>query len=75
MRLDFEGDDELYPSFHDRLQRAAERHTWERPDGRTGYPSQACAYVDREEVLEVGKYDPAQGNLKVTRPDLMTDWV
>jgi hypothetical protein len=74
LRLDFEGDEEQYPTFEDRLQRAAERHTWERPDGSHGYPTAACAYVDSSEVVQVGRYDPHEGELKVSDEKLLSRW-
>lgn len=75
LRLDFGGDDELYPSFRDRLQRAADRHTWERPDGTSGYPTQACAYVNPADVLKVGEYSPHDDNLELHAPAQLKQWV
>lgn len=74
LRVDYEGDIEMYNSFEDRLKRAAERHTWERPDGRRGYPTSACAYVDPSEVIQVGEYDLDAEELRVSDEERISSW-
>lgn len=75
LRVDFEGDDELFPTFADRVQRATERHTWKRPQGSGGYPTSACAYVDPEEVRAIGTFSPSSGRITVSDPDGLKDWL
>lgn len=74
LRLDFEGDDEVFPEFEDRVRRAAERHMWEGEGGRR-YPTRACAYADPDEVNRVGSYDTDRRRLSVTEPELLEDWM
>lgn len=74
LRLDFEGDDERYPSFAARVRRAAERHLWSDGAG-TGYPTRACAYADANEVVPVGTYAPEADLLTVDDPDTLRDWL
>lgn len=74
LRIDFEGDDDVYPTFEDRLRRAAERHLWS--DGhRSGYPTRACAYVDEEELIRVGTYDPEAQDLDLEAPEVLDGWL
>lgn len=74
LRLDFEGDGELYPEFEDRVRRAAERHAWA-GNGKRGYPTRACAYADRDSVLRVGSYEPDRRELTVSEPELLEEWL
>lgn len=74
-RVDFEGDRELYKRFVERVKRAAERHGWSRPDGGQGYPTTACAYVDREEVEVVGCFKPKSGEIEVFKRDELKKWL
>lgn len=74
LRLDFEGDEERYPAFTDRVRRAAERHRW--ADGeRSGYPTRACAYVEEEEVVPVGVYDPTDGTVVIDDQRTLEEWL
>lgn len=75
LRLDYEGDRTIYPSFSDRVQRAAERHQASRPGGSQGYPTRASAHVDPSQVIEVGRWDPVEGELTVTDPNRLKDWL
>lgn len=75
LRIDYEGDDDLFPTFGTRVRRAAERHTWEGPDGKSGYPTSACAYVSPEEVIAVGSYRPEEGQLDVTDRAAVEEWL
>lgn len=74
LRIDFEGDDTVYPSFQDRLRRAATRHTWDGADGAKGYPTQACAYVEPDEVRAIAEYDPDEEELEIHEPELFSRW-
>lgn len=74
LRLDFEGDRDVFPTFEDRVQRAADRHTWEGPLGQ-GYPTSAMAYADPEAVLAVGWWNTEENRLEVERPEVLTDWL
>lgn len=75
LRIDFEsnrlGLDE-FAGFANRVRRAAERHLWK--DGE-GYPTNACAYVDAELVVEVGEFDTEQGKVRVTKEAELADWL
>lgn len=73
LRLDYEGNRELYESFDTRVERAADRHLWEGPDG-VGYPTSAMAYVDPETVEQVGWWYVEERRLEVTEPDLLRRW-
>lgn len=73
LRLDFEGDEEVFPDFESRVRRAAERHVWEGPDGQ-GYPTRACAYCSRDEVVQVGVYDTERNELTVTTRAALAAW-
>lgn len=74
LRLDYEGDTEMYPSYAERVRRAAERHCWEGPEER-GYPTSACAYVDPEQVLLVGRYVEEDERVVVTDEEALTAWL
>lgn len=74
LRLDFEGDRQLYESFEDRVQRAAERHLWEGPDGQ-GYPTSAMAYADPEAVERIGWWYADEEELEVTAPETLARWL
>lgn len=75
LRLDYEGDDDIYPSYADRVERAAERHQVARPGGGQGYPTRASAYVDRDEVIEVGRWNPVERELTVTDTERVSTWL
>lgn len=75
LRIDYEGDDDLYPRFRDRVRRAADRHLWEGPDGSRGYPTKACAYVDPDVLLEVGHWDVSEKNLELYREEPVAKWM
>lgn len=75
LRVDFEGDTDLFPTYQERIRRAAERHTWERPDGSRGYPTEACAYVGSEAVTRVGWYDPGTNEVEITAEEPLEDWL
>lgn len=75
LRLDFEGDTTVYPTYADRVRRAAERHLHVREDGHPGYPTQACAYVSSEEVLQVGRWEVEGERLIVTRHEPLDRWL
>lgn len=75
LQLHYEGNDEVYPTYVDRVERAAERHTATRPNGARGYPSVASAYVNRDEVIEVGRWDAADGRLEVTDRKKLNSWL
>lgn len=74
LRLDYEGGSELYPTYADRVRRAAERHQWARQH-RSGYPTRASAYADPDEVRTVGSFDPESGQLRITDDDVLADWL
>lgn len=74
IRVDFEGDDEVYPTFLDRVRRAAERHLWQGTH-REGYPTRACAYADPDELVEVGRYRSAESSIELTKPDALAEWL
>lgn len=75
LRLDFEGNQELYDSYEARVQRAAERHLWDGPDGQRGYPTSAMAYADPDAVAQVGWWTPDTKSLEVTDPSTLTAWL
>lgn len=75
LRLDFEGDTTVYPTYTDRVRRAAERHLHVREDGHPGYPTQACAYVSSEEVLQVGRWKVDDDRLIVTHREALDRWL
>lgn len=75
LRLDYEGNGDVYPSYADRVERAAERHHAVRPGGGQGYPTRASAYVDRDEVVEVGRWDPVERELTVTDAERVSTWL
>lgn len=75
MRIDFEGDDDLFPTFGKRVRRAAERHSWTGPNDREGYPTRACAYVSPEELTRVGEYRPNQKKVHVTAEEPLKEWL
>lgn len=74
LRIDFEGDDDVYPMFRDRVRRAAERHLWQQPHSE-GYPTRACAYADPDELMEVGRYQSAENSIELTKPELLAEWL
>lgn len=74
LRVDFEGDDDVYPTYADRVARAAERHQWARQH-RSGYPTTACAFVESGEVVTVGSYDPESGQLTITDDERLAAWL
>lgn len=74
LRIDFEGDRQVFPEFEDRVRRAAERHAWSR-DYREGYPTRACAHVDREEVIRIGTYLLGSDTLKVEDSESLERWL
>lgn len=75
MRIDYEGDTEIYPAYADRVQRAAERHQADRPGGGQGYPTQASAHVSPDQVIEVGRWNPDDAELDVTKPEVLSNWL
>lgn len=75
VRVDFEGDAELFSTYGARVRRAAERHTWTGPEGREGYPTRACAYVSPEELVAVGSYQPRQERVIVTDEGALKGWL
>lgn len=75
LRIDYEGAEEIYRSYADRVERAAERHLAIRLDGGHGYPSRASAHVDATEVIEVGRWDPAKSELTVTDDETLRAWL
>lgn len=75
VRVDFEGNQDIYPTYEIRVARAAERHLHARSSGERGYPTRSCAWVDREEVVEVGRWDPLAGELDITNPERLSDWL
>lgn len=74
LRLDFEGNQGVFPSFRERVQRAAERHTWEERSGQ-GYPSSAVAYTDRQAVEAVGWWDCEDQQLEIEKPKVLSRWL
>lgn len=74
LRVDFEGDQDLYPCFADRVRRAAERHQWSRRH-REGYPTRACAHVGPTEVIRVGRYDSEEGRVVVVDEAALERWL
>lgn len=75
VRVDFEGDSEVFSTFGERVRRAAERHTWTSPDGREGYPTRACAYVTPGELVAVGTYEPGEARVTVTDKEALKGWL
>lgn len=75
LRIDFEGNlyelDEL-EDYEERVKRAAERHQAHKEQG---YSTSACAYVDPDEVIAVGSFDPAKGQLEIGRPEVLEAWL
>lgn len=74
LRLDYEGDDDLYPTYADRVRRAADRQQWARRH-RSGYPTRASAYADTDEVRIVGSFDPDSNQLTISDADVLADWL
>lgn len=74
LRLDYEGDPELYPTYVERVRRATERHCWQGPSGR-GFPTRACAHADPDQVVRVGQYDPDEGRILVTNEEALAAWL
>lgn len=75
IRVDFQDETDAFPTFADRVRRAAERHTWEGPDGREGYPTNACAYVSPDELVPVGRYDPEAKRVHVNDERALEEWL
>lgn len=75
LRIDFEGDADRFPSFADRVRRAAERHRWVGPDGSRGFPTRACAFVSPDQLIAVGTYNPASRRVDVGRPEDLRAWL
>lgn len=75
LRLDYEGAEDIYPSYADRVERAAERHLATRRDGHQGYPSRASVHVDPDQVIEVGRWDPVGCELTVTDAERVRAWL
>lgn len=74
LRVDYEGDQDIYPRYADRVRRAAERHRYNR-EHRKGYPTRACAFVDPDEVVRVGRYDPEKRRVIVAHPEPLEAWL
>lgn len=74
LRLDYEGDRDVFEAYEDRVRRAAERHLWEGPTGE-GYPTSAMAYADRDAVVQVGWWRVDEEELDVTEADLLAAWL
>lgn len=75
IRVDYEGNQDIYPTYEQRVARAAERHLHARSDGGQGYHTRACAYVGAEDLIEVGWWDPVAGELEITSPEAVADWL
>lgn len=75
LRLDFEGDQEIFDTYDARVARAAERHLYARSDGSRGYMTRACAFVDFDQVIEVGSWDPVAGELEITNKEALSEWL
>lgn len=74
LRVDYEGDQELYPRFVERVRRAADRHRW-RGEHREGYPTRANAFVDPTEVIAVGRYDVDEGRVIIDDETALAAWL
>lgn len=74
LRIDFEGDQTLYPTYEARVKRAAERHLWS-GGSRTGYPTRACAHCAHEHVTAVGRYDPQTDRFEVDDRPALAEWI
>lgn len=74
LRLDYEGDRDIYPTYADRVRRAADRHQWSHRH-RSAYPTTASAYADPDEVLTVGSFDPTSRQLTITDAEVLADWL
>lgn len=75
IRIDFEGNEDLFGSFGARIRRAAERHLWTGPYGKRGYPTQACAYVSIDELISIGTYDPESKRVEVSDEAVLLEWL
>ena len=75
IRIDFEGNADVFPTFDARVRRAAERHRWTGPDGHQGYPTSACAFVSGDELKPVGSFDPDTHRLAVDDEETLEDWL
>lgn len=75
IRVDFEGDAEVFSTYGERVRRAAERHSWTGPDGQEGYPTRACAYVSSEELVAIGSYEPGEMRVTVTDETALKEWL
>lgn len=74
LRVDYEGDEELYPRFVERIRRAADRHRWS-GENREGYPTRAVAHVDESEIVAVGRYDPQKCRVLVDDGEAFKAWL
>lgn len=74
LRVDFEGDEGVYPRYVERVRRAADRHRWS-GEHREGYPTRACAIVDPTEVIAVGRYDPDDNRVIVDDAERLKAWL
>lgn len=75
IRVDFEGNGDVFPTFVARVRRAAERHGWTGSGDQQGYPTRACAYVSPDELIAVGIYDARVRRVTVTRPGVLRRWL
>lgn len=74
LRVDYEGDRDLYPRYVERVRRATDRHRWS-GEHREGYPTRACAFVDPTEVIRVGRYDPDEHRVVVADAEPLKAWL
>ena len=78
MRIDFEGNVHDIPElarYADRVERAGERHQWTGPGEETGYPTSSCAYVERGELIRVGRFDPLTRRLEIEDRSKLAEWL
>lgn len=75
LRVDYEGNADLFPTFGARVRRAAERHMWRDRGDEQGFPTSACAYVDPDQVIAVGRYDPERKRVEVTDEETLKGWL
>lgn len=74
IRVDYEGDQDLYPRYAERVRRAADRHRWS--DGhRKGYPTRAAAHVEEQEVVAVGRYYEEERRVIVDDEEVLKAWL
>lgn len=74
LRVDYEGSTEQYPRYVDRVRRAVDRHQWS-AEHRQGYPTQAAARVDDDQVIAVGQYDPEEDRVIVEDETALERWL